>query len=340
MWKKVVTTLGILLITGCAQNLDRLNPVASTLPALNFYYVPPSKTLLRQCQDAALPGDQCHANILPKAAYLHELQHKGQFAWVGEDEDTDYLLTLSTAGTEKTPWLVAEMVLSWRGMPIQSYQLRRQASYSKVPAEASSATLVERFLALAQKDAVFGASFLAQRLNSEDYNEDLQVPARVSAFELRDKVVYNDPLQGSMLTYQDPQYGEDRIEVSVYPIPTSDISDTPQVLHNEANKLRANLHGFVKRHQLPPLSMTENKLLRWQAKDKEFSGYYLDASIESSDKEPFYAAYFFFVREDKIVKFSTTFPASFAMDFVKEALPQMQVPQESVFLSKLRAMPD
>ncbi|MDF2179689.1 hypothetical protein P2G88_15670 [Aliiglaciecola sp. CAU 1673] len=340
MLQKLMSVLALALVAGCTTTPEASKALTQNLPALSFYYVPPGKTLLRQCQDMALAGEQCVGNTLASSVYQKALQDSGKFPWVGQDENTDYLLTLATAGTEKTPWLSAQMVLSWRGIPIQSYILKRQPTYSAWTPEEASARLIERFLDQVNEDGLFSASFLANKLGSEDYEDDFHAPDRVSAFELKDKVIYNDPLQGSMLTYQDPQFGADRIEISVYPIPTSDIKDTPAVLSSEANKLRANLNGFVERHKLPPLLMTENKPLSWHAKDKEYKGYYVDAVIDSTDTDPFYAAYFFFVQEDKIVKFTTTFPASYAMDFVKETLPQMQVPQESVFLSKLRAMPD
>ncbi|GGD71539.1 hypothetical protein GCM10011357_28230 [Lacimicrobium alkaliphilum] len=305
---------------------------------MGVFYKDATTELQRICERK--PARQnCRINDLDPALFQQSLQQTALFPMVIADEaGADYeLLITSLSYREKRNKMQARVTLAWRGLPLRNYEYIISRTGKRDDA-AFAGELVSQFLQDAIKQKAFSPGFLAHNLKSEDYEDDLKAPEQVSNFSLSERRIYNDPLEGSMLTYRDPSFSNDKIEVSVYPIPTSDIEDTHAILEEETEKLRDNLTDFATDLNLPPLHMTDDIRLSWNMMDKEFNGYYLDAKIEKDGLEPFYASYFFFVQEDKIVKFTTTFPSRFALDFVKQALPRLSVPGESPFISNLRRL--
>lgn len=337
-----VAPLLLLLVAGCSSmpQQDPLPPIANAkeLPALGVFYQAAAMDMQRACE--RMPAHQhCQVNALDPALFQQSLQQTALFPVVVlKEAGADYELLISSLSyTGKRHRVQARFTLTWRGLPLKSYEYTMSRSGERDDT-AFAGELVSQFLQDALKQKAFSPGFLAHNLKSEDYEDDLKAPEQISNFSLSERRIYNDPLEGSMLTYRDPSYSNDKIEVSVYPIPTSDIEDTHAILEEETEKLRDNLTDFVTDLNLPPLQMTDDIRLSWNMLDKKFSGYYLDAKIEKDGVEPFYAAYFFFVQEDKIVRFTATFPSRFALDFVKQALPRMSVPGESAFISNLRRL--
>ncbi|WP_141096169.1 hypothetical protein [Lacimicrobium sp. SS2-24] len=331
-----------LMLSACAvtDTQVQMPPVTQNtdLPALGVLSQTTSSDLNKTCQRMAA-RHHCQVDAIGAEAFQQSLQQTGLFPIVLlKQPGADYELLISSLSyTDKRNRVQARFTLTWRGLPLKKfdYSLSRNGARDD---QAFASELVSHFLRDALAQQVFSPGFLAHNLNSEDYEDDLKAPQQVSNFSLSERRIYNDPLEGSMLTYRDPSFSNDKIEVSVYPIPTSDIGNTDAILEEETEKLRDNLTDFVTDLNLPPLQMSEDIQLSWNMLNKQFKGYYLDAKIEKEGIEPFYASYFFFVQEDKIVKFTTTFPSRFAMEFVKQALPRMSVPGESPFISNLRRL--
>lgn len=339
---KPVVPLLALLVAACSSTSEQtqMPPVANEkeLPALGIFLQSSAPDLQKTCERKSARQD-CAVNALALELFQQSLQQTALFpVVVAEQAGADYELLISSISyLENRNKVQARFTLTWRGLPLKQYEYKISRSGERNN-RAFAGELVSHFLQDALKQKVFSPGFLAHNLKSEDYEDDLKAPQQVSNFSLSERRIYNDPLEGSTLTYRDPSYSNDKIEVSVYPIPTSDIGDTEAILEEETEKLRDNLTDFATDLNLPPLHMTEDMLLSWNMMDKQFSGYYLDAKIEKDGLEPFYASYFFFVQEDKIVKFTTTFPSRFALDFVKQTLPRMSVPGESAFISNLRRL--
>ncbi|GAB3025714.1 hypothetical protein [Bowmanella dokdonensis] len=339
-----------LLMAGCSSQPELLPELSiqeskklqqeQNLPAISLFYRIHSEALSRECEESRQSlASHCQENALDASHYQAGFEGTNLFPLVMlEESGPDYELILTTAsfyGPQSE--MKAELLLAWRGILLKEYRYSLPLAEGLDSPQQLADQLVSYFVSDALSEGVFGSGYLARTLKSDDYEVDLKAPNQVSNFKLSKRLVYNDPLEGSTLTYQDPDFDNDRIEVSVYPIPTSDLSNLPGIIEDETDKLRKNLTSFAREHSLPPLFMSEDILVNLQVQGREINGYYLDASIESS-AEPFYASYFFFIQHDKIVKFTTTFPSSFAMDFVKQALPQMQIPSESPFMSRLRSI--
>ncbi|GAA0358713.1 hypothetical protein GCM10009092_23650 [Bowmanella denitrificans] len=322
----------LVLLGGCAANRDEVIPPLSAqvnFPAIGLFNQLPGNRLESWCdQQQKRQHADCQAGTLELTQLQSRLADSGLFPLITLEAGADYELLLSSAQIEDHK-VRAELILAWRGILLHRYEYQ-------VDTTEASAKIVRLLIADMLQDKVFSSGYLAGALESDNYEKDLQAPAKVANFQLSHRLTYNDPFQGSILTYKDPAYSSDRIEVSVYPIPSSDLSNTPAIIEEETAKLRGNLSDFAKQHNLPPLTMSQDKMLDWTQQSKQFQGYYLDASIVSRDTEPFYASYFFFIQQDKIVRFTTTFPSDLAMNFVKEALPQMAIPGESAFMAKLR----
>lgn len=339
---KYVAPFLAFLLTACSSTSGqfRMPPIANekALPALGIFFQPTVPQMHRTCERKQA-RQNCEVNALSLELFQQSLQQTALFPVVMlKQAGADYELLISSLSySEKHNKVQARFTLTWRGLPLEKYDYTVSRTGGRDDA-AFAGELVSQFLQDALKQKAFSPGFLARNLKSEDYEDDLKAPQQVSNFSLSERRIYNDPLEGSTLTYRDPSYSNDKIEVSVYPIPTSDIDDTQAILEEETEKLRDNLTDFATDLNLPPLHMTEDIKLSWNMMNREFSGYYLDAKIEKDGLEPFYASYFFFVQEDKIVKFTTTFPSRFALDFVKQALPRMSVPGESVFISNLRRL--
>jgi hypothetical protein len=76
--------------------------------------------------------------------------------------------------------------------------------------------------------------------------------------------------------------------------------------------------------------------LQWNIGDKSYKGYYLSADAEDAHEQKIYASTYIFVLNDKYIKFTATFPANIATDFIKQAVPYIKVPQESILMAELR----
>ncbi|MBT1063920.1 hypothetical protein KJY73_10070 [Bowmanella sp. Y26] len=321
-----------LLVWLCGCSVATQEPIlpATTevnLPAVGIFYQQSENQLANWCLQQ---DNECQLMAVDLNLIARQLENTGLFPLVTQNPGADYEFLL--AGVQDDKQIIVDVLLAWQGIPLTTYQYR-------VPRERQSSFIAEfsKDLQLdVLRDDVFSSGYLAKTLKADDYASDLQVPSQVASFHLSHRLIYNDPFQGSVLTYHNPEFKNDRIEVSIYPIPSSNITDMPTAIAEETDKLRSNLVDFAKQHKLPPLSMTANTAIKWTQQGRQYQGFYLDASILSADTEPFYAAYFFFVEQDKIVRFTTTFPSELAINFVKETLPQMQVPAESVFMAKLR----
>lgn len=320
----------LICLCGCSLAVQEPElPSASeiNLPAIGIFPQQPDNELSDWCHQQAEP---CHITPIHLIDIAQQLQDSGGFPLVSEQPGADYEFLLASARNDNH--IFVHVLLAWQGLPLHTYKYQFKAAQNPY----IDVALTKALLKDVRQDNAFSASYLAKALNADNYTADLWAPAQIASFYLSHKRVYNDPFQGSVLTYNNPDFNGDKVEVSIYPIPASDLSNRAALIAEETNKLRDNLFEFARQHQLPPLTMTADTSINWTQQGQDFQGYYLDASIISPDSEPFYAAYFFFIQQDKIVKFTTTFPSGIAMNFVKQALPQMQIPEESAFMARLR----
>lgn len=322
------------------------------LPEVSFFASYLSDDVAQQCQQFnQRPSIQkCVEDPLDPELYWSALKASAMFEQVHLSKDNqDYEILVSSAGFTRgdrnqahKQKIVAEISVTWRNIELKQYkyELPLQISNDETADLAVKGEfaqlLVSRFMQQAQVDGLFSAEFIYAKLQASDYQHELSIPENISDFQFSQKHQFSDPLQGVMVRYLHPKYVGDVIDLYVYPIANASWSDAKLSIKQELDKVSGEMRSVANSQQMAALNIGDMQELQWNIADKNYKGYYLSADAEDAHEQKIYASTYIFVLNDKYVKFTTTFPANIATDFIKQAVPHIKVPQESILMAQLR----
>lgn len=335
-------------------------------PPIGFFISHPSAELNQQCLQFADDSlmQHCHINQFNASLYWQQLHESGLFENVRfATAGSDYQVLISTANMSRetaaditkaalagaTLLLVpvsneftikAEVTVLWRDVVLKRFDYDVPFSHTmslfhkpEDGARNFAQTLISYFLRDAEQQQIFSGAFLLAALQDSDYIQQLKAPQQLLDFHLAGQHIFNDPLAGTQLRYTNADYIDDYIDVFVYPIRRTNWQDQSAVLQEELDNTRKEIELFY-RQQNRKLTLHAVNTISWLHHQQQFSGGYFEASIEDTELQP--SSTYLFIAGDKFIKLRCTFGASHAEVLVKNLLPGLTVPDESLFMAKLR----
>lgn len=359
------------LLSACVntpnKNIASYDKNAGTVyPPIGFFITRPTAELNQQCLTFADESvmQHCQVNQFDASLYWQQLNASGLFEQVMfAREGTDYQVLVSTANMSRETaaditkaavagatllllpvtnefTVKAEVTVLWRDLVLKRFSYDVPFSHTmslfhkpEEGAEHFAQTLMSYFLRDVEQQKVFSGAFLLSSLQDSDYLQQLKAPAQIQDFQLAGQHIFNDPLAGTQLRYINPNYADDYIDLFVYPIRRTDWQDLTPVMQDELENIREEIALFY-RQQNKNLTLQENKQIHWQHAQQHFQGSYFELTVEDVESLP--GSTYLFIVGDKFIKLRCTFGADHAEAIVKAMLPDISVPEESLFMATLR----
>lgn len=347
-------------LTGCQVTSKKSTSAdfapQALLPQVSFFASYLSEKLQQKCNqfNADSKIQHCIEDPVDPELYWSELNESGLFEQVHLSKDNnDYEILVSSASFSKDnkdgsrPYpqkqqIQAEISVTWRNIELRSYQYKLPLTIADPASSVRSLQLafakqlVSIFLQDAKNDRLFSAEFIYSKLNASDYQQDLSIPEHISDFRFYQKHQFSDPLQGIMVRYLHPSFIGDIIDLYVYPVADSNWTDHKQTIKHELDKVSNEMQFVASAQKMAGLNIGNMQELAWSVDGETYSGFYLSADAQDSTNQKIFASTYIFVLNDKYIKFTATFPAAIATEFIKQAIPFIQVPHESVLMAELR----
>jgi hypothetical protein len=268
----------------------------------------------------------------------------------------ELLVGSAVVSEEQSHQLVLELTVQWHGLPIHEIntsvnlaELVASTPLLQKPislANTSTTKLVELALeksldeweAVIEDANVFSASYLHELLEVSNYKDDLIVPAAVGQFELRKQHLNVDPFNGMLSRYIHTQFDLAVLDVYVYPLAAN--SNTSSQLINELTDEQKDIKLLSAAFGKEALQMSSVNLAEQMSDELATDVYYFEATLDTSSdeviSEPLFVTQYAFVKEDKIVRFSTNIPLRITKPLVAQMATQVQVPAMSAFMQDIR----
>jgi len=370
----VILTAVLFVLSGCVSTTKTVIAHYDTsinyhYPEVSIFYDNPSEQLTNKCQLFADGStfNHCYVNEIDTPLYQRSFEDSKLFKNVLlADESTEYSITIATTNLDReTASELSMAVLSgasllllpmineqninvevsifWKNIEIKqyNYQLAHTAKLSlfnkqKAADQSFANSVVSHIISDIQKDNVLTVSFLTAFLESSDYEKDLITPQKISNFESVEQFLYNNPLLGTVITYANPEFHSDKIDLYVYPIRHVKLDNQAALLARESQNIKTEFDAIAKQLEWTNINFSTIKPLEITGNDYAIKGIYFEGDYQPKLGEKSFTSVYLFKLKDKFVKFRTSFPERYITKYIKEIIPQITVPDESIFMKKLR----
>ncbi|MGQ8365153.1 hypothetical protein [Glaciecola sp. 1036] len=241
---------------------------------------------------------------------------------------------------DTNPEVVLEITTSWRGIPIDEINLSQKlnnAPDNQMVYEASAQVLAN-WVEHIQHFHVLDAELIYKTIGASNYEQELSLPSRIGDFELEQRALYRDPLQGSIARYTHPKFANAIVDISVYPVsPFTHATDVPDtdLMAAELDVEKQQLLALVNQAGITDYEISDIKLTQLGTAEQSLQGVILEVKLES-DVEPVYSTQYLFKKGDKFVKLTGNFPNLLMQSVVEQSIAAIQVPPESEFMRSMR----
>ena len=238
-----------------------------------------------------------------------------------------------SANNGKSQSIHSEITIQWRGFALNTYHT--SSPFTDGDALSKIATQVfKRWQNHAAVVGIFSRDFLYSSLKASDYRNELILPSQLGEFFLEDTQLYADPFRGAVARYRHPRFENAILDVNVSPILSPLAQANKQWLLNQiyedfkrAEKVSESRNlVFGVDENVSPITLAESE------------GHYFSVHAIDEFEEPLYAATYLFRQEDKLVKFTSSFPHSVAIHLIEEVLTTLKVPGESELMLQMRSL--
>lgn len=176
---------------------------------------------------------------------------------------------------------------------------------------------------------------------ASNYETDLIFPEEAYPLQYVDMKIYESPLDGVSLKYIDVKNPTDYITVYVYPIKSFTWDDEEATINDEMSAVIAEIDYVVDVGHYKSRGDEENSKFIFHKDGREYSGLKSEFTFTDSKGVDFDSFAYLFISKDKFIKFRTSFVSELSPDWsgdeiVKALLPDIEVPDESAFMSGLR----
>ena len=356
---RTVAKSGPVFLFLCSSSAGFSNDVwaSSVSQGVSVFSTYPSDSLLKACNEQKASTEftlahkgltnLCLEDAISPESFIKELSESGEFNnLLPYGEGNDYELLIANVGStpgehQQHTKQFAEFTLQWRGIEIDSsaYDVDAEISSVKSPElhteEKEAKALVSRWLEHVKQTKIFTSQFLFSALEASNYNIALQVPDRVGDFAKLDTQLFSDPFSGAITRYTHSDFEDALVDVTVYPFLAQLSMDESELLPKqlESDLQKASVTAKVQQLTLSQVSPASP----YSVNDK-LSGWRLGLSAASETSPTIYATTYVFRQQDKVIKVSTTFPPEFSDTIVNQLIVNVEVPQESEMMKKVRML--
>jgi len=374
-FKNILTFAALLLfISGCVSTNKTV--IASydlstnySYPEISIYSESPSSELKNKCQKFAEKStfNHCYMNEIDTPLYKRFFDESKLFRNVSlAGKNTEYAITIATTNLDQETAselsmaalsgaslmlipmineqkINVEISVFWQSIQIKQYNYQlphiTQLSLFNSQQEADedfANSVVSHVIADIQKDKLLTSSFLTTFLESSDYEKDLVTPQNISSFESVEQFLYNNPLLGTVITYANPNFYSDKIDLYVYPIRQVELNNQAALLARESQNIKTEFDAVAKQLEWTNIHFSAIKPLEVSGNDYAIKGIYFEGDYQQKLGEKAFTSVYLFKLKDKFVKFRASFPERFITKHIKEIISQIKVPDESIFMKNLR----
>lgn len=196
-----------------------------------------------------------------------------------------------------------------------------------------------------QEKNVFAPENVGKKLNASNYTDGLILPEYSSEYELNSRKVFHNPLYGSLGRYVHEQFDFDSIDVFVYPIRHWALDNSEKLLSRELEIVQKEINIFLKENDIPeahfesPQLYSIDRVINGETEKLQITS--VKGSYIVDNQTQINTVIYLYQLKDKYVKYR----ASYANDadltdqikrFVEVNAQELQVPEESLFMAKLR----
>ncbi|WP_371196148.1 hypothetical protein [Glaciecola sp. SC05] len=254
---------------------------------------------------------------------------------------SEYELLVSSAAISSSPeaadahskTLVLEMTTSWRGIPVDDFNITSEFEGSvNEAAELQINAWVDRV----QNDGVFEAQRIYQKIGASDYHQHMQLPEKIGDFIFTETALYHDPMQGSISRYIHPLFADAVVDVSVYPVsPFIHKTQGAAPLESEMAIEKSHIQQLILQAQLDDYQISDIQSTQFTSTLGEMKGLSMEVALQTR-VDPIYSTQFLFTKNDKFIKVTGNLPKTMMLALVQESIGQITVPQESTFMQSMR----
>ncbi len=255
-------------------------------------------------------------------------------------------LSLFTVPTASESRVVTDVDVTWRGLPVASYTYDKQfydtlSIYDDM--NASQLDFIESVLSLfiqdAQRDNFFTSEGLYEALSASDYARDLDLPEDLSQFIAVSTHLYPDPFLGLVRGYK--SNSDDGVyRVQVYPIKRTILDNPDFILEQETKKMLKDFELRLREKGVQSLEIIPPKSISYSSGETIYSGYYISDPFVDGIVGDVTIDTYLFIQHDKFIKIQVgCLPKEECLSgkvFYKKVIENIKVPEESLFMSKLR----
>ena len=323
------------------------NAEQASLPPVSVFSSYVTEAITLECQQAHIT---CVEDFVSPEDFFSAINAPQRFVNAAASEDGfDYEILVANmllsdnrdTQSQRQSALVSEFDVTWRGIPLGSYQMRYTINddVNTIDKPQIASVFVQEFFQHSDHEQVFSANTLFEKLQASNYPQDLKLPDAIDVFELYDMQLYHDPLQGAVARYSHPEFPRDVLDVFVYPVFDANqtlSSNAEQQLSSELQKEFDDIELIVASREIDDVKISDIQALDWQVDKRQYHGLYFDVMASDEDGEPMFTTTYLFQSKDKFIKFSANFPGRIANQMVKDALPHIEVPDPSPLMQNLR----
>lgn len=179
-------------------------------------------------------------------------------------------------------------------------------------------------------------------INSTNYATDLVAPETAGPLVFYKREIFEDPLLGAMLRYQNPAFPSDKIDVFVYPIRDFDWSDAENTINGELTIAVGDVDKAIEYGAYESRTTEQITDITAMQGDQTLKGKKAEFTLTKKDEASNLSLVYMFIREDKYIKSRVTLEnadgsSAMADASVREILKDLVIPPESQYMKDLRA---
>jgi hypothetical protein len=249
---------------------------------------------------------------------------------------SEYELLISSAVTSPDAdhaSLVMEMTTSWRGVPIDDFNVESPIDQN---ISVTGSSMINAWVERVQNEAVFDATRIYNIIGASDYLQQMQLPEKIGEFVFMETALYHDPMQGSISRYVHPQFSDAVIDISVYPVsPFVHKPDEKEALTSEMEIEKSHIQALIKQAQLDDYQISEITSTEFVSALGGLKGLSIEVALQTKI-DPVYSTQFLFTQNDKFIKLTGNVPKHMMLALVEQSISQIKVPGESQFMQAMR----
>lgn len=346
----------------------------ATLPPVTVFLQHPLEEFQKNCEefDRASTLQHCRLNRLDLGKFASELSNADVFEEVlYANQDVPYQIRVTTgvynteggddlasAAFAGATLMLAPMIISadikvdaalyWHEYKLKQFQynlsIEFQASLLSVDQDTdrdAARSVASHILRDVQSEELFSATYLATAIHSSDYEKDLSVPEVMGDYAQQEMRVFNNPLCGACVLYQKDTALADYIEISVYPIRAGRWQDEKNVLEKEIENLKKDMELSNKENAIELLRQSDNEVVIFPHPNATIDAVMFTTEVMDRLSNEYACQTYLMIMEDKFFRVQHTalndvVSRAEVEDAVSQLVKSSEVPQESLFMAKLR----